>query len=250
MNPPPSSTPITYDQHAAFFGATGSGKTYRQTMMLYWRMRRLQEAQVSPTAYKIIQVDTKRAGPGYDERVGYFAPELRQFGGVLVDDYHKFRLTSPTDPAYHVYRPPREAQTPESFDAFFAYLMTQDVSNGRSRIQLPMLVIIDEYTDIFSGATSRTSYMPSFSKILQQGRSTMQTFWLASQKTSWIDSDIRANVTARFVFRMVDERDRERVAQMMGDKIVKQRIRAVHGFWFQNDLFEWSLSPIYFNGRA
>lgn len=250
MMPTPQQTPILYDQHGAFFGTTGSGKTYEGLLLLNDRMNRLIRARVPSTNYKVIHIDTKRAGPGYDEETGYFVKELRQYRGQLVRDWRAFNFKRANDPIYHVYRPYRELQTPDDFDLFFDFLLNQEIRFDRKTIQLPMLVVIDEYTDIFGGDTQRTQYMPNFTKILAQGRATRQTIWLASQKTSFIDADIKANITVKFCFRLPNEDDRKRVAGLMGgDKRVTKPIRDVHGFWYQNDMFEWAIIPLYYNGK-
>lgn len=212
-------------------------------------MYRLLKTQVSNTNYKVIHIDTKRAGRGADEETGYFLRELKMYHGVLARNWRDFRLTSPNDPIYHVYRPTRDLQTPQDFNDFFNYLLSQEIRLGKKTIQLPMLIVIDEYTDIFGGQTSRTQYMPNFTKILSQGRATLQTVWIASQKTAFIDADIKANVGVRYVFRLPNPDDRKRISAMLGDKRVEKAIRFTHGFFYQNDMLEWAMEPLFFNGR-
>lgn len=249
VNPTAAQTPIFYDQHAGFWGTTGSGKTFHALKELRYRMLRLAQGHVANTNYKVVHIDTKRAGRGFSEETGYFINELKAYHGTIVHDWRDFRLNAPNDPIYHVYRPDRSLQTPDDFNLFFNYLLGLEIKFQGNTIQLPMLIIIDEYTDIFGGATTRTQYMPNFTKILSQGRATMQTVWIESQKTAFVDADIKANVGARFVFRLPNPDDRKRIADMTGDSRVKKPIRFTHGMFYQNDMLEWAMEPIFFNGR-
>lgn len=243
MNPPPSLTPIGFDQHTLFVGTTGAGKTTRMLIMLEDRLNRLKK--VSPMVYKIVLIDTKPVSYGQDDAKGHFSfiPD-----SVIIRDWRQIDL-SQIDERVVIYRPTEDLIEPIQFAAFFNQMGKYKLRVKGNLTAMPLLIIVDELIDVFSAERSRQKYMHGFTKIMTQGRLAMQTIWNLTQYPVYLDSSIKRTSNVIFGFMLPDEKDRVVLAGLLGDRRVRQLPNSTHGFWYQNQQIPQTLiRPLYFDG--
>ena len=246
MNPLGAQTPIYLDQHALLVGTTGSGKSTRMVRQLAWRMGRVKK--IDPSAYKILIVDTKPVSFGQDDDVGHYGFT----GGAIYRDWRVLDLAKAPGRLL-IYRPTQDLINPDEFAKFFNRLLDYRYHDNRTKkdTPLPFTIIVDELVDIFSSEKTRTAYIEGFTKILVQGRSSLQTLWILTQYPTYIDPSIKRNVAVNFVFRLPDENDRKVMAGILGFKEVGGPIRSPHGFFYQNAAIAATTENlVYYNGNG
>ena len=245
MNPLGSQTPIYLDQHALLVGTTGSGKSTRMVRQLAWRMGRVKN--IDPAAYKIVIVDTKPVSFGQSDDKGHYGFT----GGTIYRDWRLLDIAKEQNRLI-IYRPTEDLKNPDEFQKFFSRMLDYRYKDAKGNVTpLPFTIIVDELVDIFSSEKTRTTYIEDFTKILVQGRSSLQTLWILTQFPVYIDPSIKRNVSVNFVFRLPDENDRKVMAGILGFKEVAKPIRSPHGFFYQNSsIAATTENLIYFNGQG
>lgn len=242
MNPPASMTPIMLDQHALITGINGSGKSTRLTLQASWRLQRMRK--FSPRSWKMVIVDSKPIQYGENDDYGHYW----KLGDVIYRDWRRFTLEN--DYRCVIYRPTADLVNPTDFGQFFDKLRDYRRKDPHGNLApLPMTIIIDELIDIIASQRSRRTYIESFTKFLTEGRGALQTLWIATQYPTYIDAGIKRNARVNFVFRLPDGNDRKIMAAVLGSRLLEQPIRYKHGFFYQNDAFDQTLTvPEFFNG--
>lgn len=245
MNPTAAKTPIRLDQHALLVGINGSGKSTRMEMEAAWRLSRMQ--RFSPQVYKFIIVDTKPISYGQSDDLGHYS----HLGGTIYRDWADINLAKEENRLI-IYRPTNDLVNPENFSEFFNRILSYRYRASNGTVSpLPMTVVIDELIDIITSETSRRTYIEGFTKMLVQGRSALQTLWILTQYPVYIDPSIKRNARVNYVFRLPDESDRKIMAGILGFKEAALPIRSRHGFWYQSDAIDSTLSrPWYFDGKG
>lgn len=225
-------------------GTNGSGKSTRIIEELIWRLYTVRA--IPANAYKVVLIDSKPVSYGENDAVGHYA----YLPGHIVRDWREIDLVTEPERLI-IYRPYRELVTPQEFTQLFDKLSTYNFRTPEGNVSaLPVTVVVDELSDILSDSKKRVTYIEGFSKMLAEGRSALQTLWIGTQFPVYIDPGIKRNVRVNFCFRLPDEDDRKTMAGVLGWKAVKEPIRDVHGFWYQNDAIQATLDhPIYFDGR-
>lgn len=246
MNPPASKTPINLDQSCLFVGTVGAGKTQRTKLQIVHRIRELSAAKISPFIYKIIIIDTKPMNYGGDDSVGHFSdiPD-----SVIIRDWRRYNQNDPH--RVIIFRPPQEDIHPSLFEAFFKYLISLQFTTSKGKkSQLPFLLVLDELTDIITQDGKRVAYIQALDKLLRQGRQSLQTVWINTQYPVYIDSSIKRLSTVRFIFRLLDQKDRDLMASYTGYAKVKEKIKVPYGFWYQNEMIFSTLQrPVFWTGQ-
>ena len=247
MNPSPFQTPIFLDQHAFIVGTTGGGKTTRTKLQIAARIYDLQRYRVSPKAYKIIIIDTKPITFGMRDDEGFYFDLIQRYNGILIREYTAFPWNDESTYLF-VYRPNREDINPQNFAEFFMYMANLQMSTETGRVQMPYLIVIDELVDIAADDRTRLRYMHGFTRIMAEGRASLQTIWTETQSPRFIFGDIRRLTTARFIFRLPDPEDRKYMRDVTGDTRLRDPIRDPYGFYYSNDQVPNASAPIYFSG--
>jgi len=247
MNPSPFLTPIGMDQHAIFFGTTGSGKTYRTTLQIRARLALLQKRQIYPNTYKIIILDTKPVGWGEDDQLGNFVPLVKREHGMIVWDWEDIQWGD--DHYLYVYRVMGNAKNPDNFNQMFLEAQNRTLrTKAGKKSAYPFLLVVDELIDIAATDRNRVTYIHGLTSILSLGRAAGQTVWIETQTPTYVYGDLKRLTTCRFVFRLPEPQDRKYVADMIGDPRIKQPIPDPYGFYYQNDLVNQG-RVVYFNGH-
>ncbi len=247
MNPSPAQTPILLDQHALMVGINGAGKSTRMELQVRWRLRRMEAQRTSPSAYKMIIVDSKPISYGQNDDYGHYS----HLGGVIYRDWNDIDLSKEKSRLV-IYRPTDGINNPENYAGFFNKMLSFRYRNSKGVISpLPMTIVIDELIDIITSETRRRTYIEGFTKMLTQGRSSLQTLWILTQYPTYIDPSIKRNARVNFCFRLPDQNDRDIMSSVFGSKELKKPIRARHGFYYMNDAIESTLNnPRYYDGRT
>lgn len=242
MNPPPNRLPIWLDQHALLVGINGSGKSTRLGDTAKWRIDLVRQSRMA--RYKFIIIDTKPIEYGQDDDLGHYS----YLGGTIFRDWRDFNFED--ENMLLIYRPLPEFINAQDFTAFFAKCFGYRLRLANGKVApYPFTIAIDELIDIFTNPRSRLTFIEPFTKILTQGRSSLQTLWIATQFPVYIDSSIKRNARCNFVFRLPDPKDRDLMAAVLGYRGVRRAIPWLHGFWYQNDHVPQTLSrPWLFSG--
>ena len=82
------------------------------------------------------------------------------------------------------------------------------------------MLVIDELSDIITQDGKRVVYVQSLDKVLRQGRATLQTVWVATQYPVYIDNTIKRVATVKFIFRLLEQKDRNYAAGMLEKKLL------------------------------
>jgi len=183
-------------------GKTGSGKSVLVKRIL---KEMSQQAKEFPFRYPIIILDTKGAEKtfgGFGTRVGHLAE--------LNPTIYEQSIT--------VYSPVPEENNRRYYEGFFEYLYG---------LNIPMLVYIDELTDIGKG----NDVPPAYQRFMKLGRERYQALWAGTQNPVFINHDFFSNADHFFIFDLNLEADRKKLAAFAGDE-VKERVANKHGFWY------------------
>lgn len=212
---------------------------------LAWRLHKTRN--LPPDIYKMILIDTKPVSFGQNDDLGHYAFT----GGTIYRDWEALDLKREPSRLI-IYRPLPDLITPEGFDGFFNKLLSYQFRPQNGQLTpLAMTVIIDELIDIASNERSRMRYIEGFTRLLVQGRSSLQTLWILTQYPAYIDPSIKRNTSVTFLFRLPDPNDRKTMSGVMGLKEVETPIRTRYGFFYQNAAIDRTLvEPLYYTGVA
>lgn len=186
-------------------GMTGSGKTTLLLALLrYWIWW---TRDWFP--YHIVILDTKKDGDF--DGIGRKFRRLKDLKRLW--DTHRILI----------YEPIEEEMNEEFYNGFFHFLRTT---------YEPLLIVIDELASVAKG--NRVSY--EYELLMKQGRGKQQSVWAGIQNPVYVPHDFLSNANHYFVFDLLLDSDREKVAGIIGkDALIPPQQRepgADHGFLY------------------
>lgn len=186
-------------------GMTGSGKTTLLLALLrYWIWRTLEWAP-----YHIVILDTKKDGDF--DGIGKKFRRLKDLKRLW--DTHRILI----------YEPVEEEMNEEYYNGFFHFLRTT---------YEPLLIVIDELASVAKG--NKVSY--EYELLMKQGRGKQQAVWAGIQNPVYVPHDFLSNANHYFVFDLLLDSDRDKVAGIIGrEALVPPQQReegADHGFLY------------------
>jgi ABC-type cobalamin/Fe3+-siderophores transport system ATPase subunit len=189
-------------------GMKGSGKTYLLKYLI-------KAARPTGTRRIIIQ-DTKQVGD-FDEY-----PTVNS-----LKDLHKTVAAN----AITVYAPtPFEKYNPEYHESLYQWIFDR----------WNTCIVIDELTSIVQGNQTPVSYRD----LTDRGRARHVSIWQGNQKPVFIPHAALSEADHFFVFDLLVKSDREKVASILGNKVLT-RPPDPHGFWYYHKSLK---DPVYFPG--
>ncbi len=199
---------ILPSESVTFLGMKGSGKTSMEKFLL--------NATVPTGTRRVVIQDTKQVGD-FDEY-----PKVTQ-----LKDLHKIVAKNPIS----VYAPNRE----EKYDpAFHEALYTWVFDRWNT------CIVIDELTSIVQGNNTP----PAYRDLTDRGRARHVSIWQGNQKPVFIPHAALSEADHFFVFDLLVKSDREKVASILGNKVM-ERPRDPHGFWYYHKSLK---DPVYYPG--
>lgn len=187
---------IRPDESVTIFGRKGSGKT----SLLNWAI----DSSVIRGTHRKIILDTKQVG------------DFSRFPAVQeLKDLHKLTASNPVC----VYAPHSgEAHDRNFMDAFFAWAYER----------WNTCVIVDELSSIVWGNDVPDSYKD----ITDRGRAKHVVLWQSNQKPVYVPHAAISEADHYFTFDLQYDKDRDKVAGIVGSKMLKQRPPDPHGFFY------------------
>lgn len=174
-------------------GRTGSGKTtLLREILRYWI-----DATRSFTDYHIVILDNKKDGDF--DGMGKKFTRLKQLSKLWDDN----RVL--------IYEPHEEEQLGKEespfLNGFFRWLRL----TGE-----PLLLVIDELASVANG----NKVSPEYELLMKQGRGKSQAIWAGVQNPVYVPHDFLSNANHFFVFDLLQESDRRKMASIVGDDVL------------------------------
>lgn len=190
------------DEHAAFIGKTGSGKSYLAMRML--------EHVASFGGYPIYILDSK----------GDIA-KSKPKNSEIANNYNDVRsLKAPI----RIWRPDdEEIMDDELLDKFLL---------DRYR-ETHCLTYIDELSEVLHGRDGGKG----FRNLIARGRSRESSLWMSTQRPSGVTRYPFSESTNFYVFRLNDSQDRDRAAEF-SHPMLRKPVKKLHQFWFYRSSLE------------
>lgn len=195
---------IRPSDRVSVIGRTGSGKTTLfKTLLRYWIY-----ATREWYPYHIVVLDTKKDGDF--DGLGKKFTRLKN----LTRLWDEYRIL--------IYEPHEEEMNEEFYNGFFRFLrMSKE----------PLLLVIDELASVAKG--NKVSY--EYELLMKQGRSKNQAIWAGIQNPVYVPHDFLSQAEHYFVFDLLMDTDREKMAGIIGKGALVSPIDkggGEHGFYY------------------
>lgn len=150
----------------------------------------------------VIVLDTKRE---------FTLPQAR-----VIDTYRK--LPTGANPQPIIYRPCEAEDTLANYAALFRWLWKR----GKTTIY------IDEVSDVL---VQGKQVLSEHKRLIKQGRSLKVRMITCTQRPRWVPLDILSESERYYMFRLLLDEDRKRMAEVMGPQVL-QDITTPHAWWY------------------
>jgi hypothetical protein len=186
----------------------GSGKTSMEKFLL-------KQTKVTGTR-RIVILDTKQVG------------DFNEYPSVSeLAKLHEVVATNPIT----VYAPNRNEKYDSAYhEALFTWVFDR----------WNTCILIDELTSIVHGNHTPVAYRD----LTDRGRARHVSIWQGNQKPIYLPHAALSEADHFFVFDLLVKSDREKVASILGNKVLK-RPTDPHGFWYYHKSLK---DPVYFPG--
>ena len=213
---------IKDSEHVFICGGTGSGKSF---------LADVYTAGMSETVIKIDIKDDTFSRRKKGEPIWYGLEENKDFEVV-----YSLQAVKNSEFKKIIYVPPYNEQEPEIYNELARYVYEE----GDTRLWIDELMLFADGTF--------THKIPFFKAILVSGRSRSSTLLCCTQRPMGIPAITIANSQHFFVFRMNNEQDRKKMADVTGcDKFKEPPPK--YAFWYYREgddistVRQWRLKP-------